>query len=262
MSYLDKIIENKKSEVEALKRVVSVEALKDQIAQAPKAIPFAESIRKRNGIIAEFKRASPSKGQIHPKTIHVEEVVPFYEKAGVSAVSILADKVFFKGEENDIPDAAKILNIPILYKEFVIDPLQIFQARAKGASAILLIAACLEKQKLLEFASIANELKLEVLLEMHSEDELEYISKEINVVGINNRNLRTFEVDLKHSISLGKMLPNTLTRISESGIKTIDEMIMMRQEGFNGFLIGENFMRNDNPGKACEAFCGEYKSRL
>lgn len=261
MNYLEKIIANKRIEVEQAKVATPLVDIKAMIADAPAPKPFAESIRRRNGIIAEFKRQSPSKGLIHGN-ITPSQVVPHYEEAGVSAVSVLTDRVFFGGTTADVREASSVLGIPVLRKEFVVDPYQVYEARAIGASAILLIAAVLTRDEATELAALAQSLGLEVLMELHGEEEFGYIVPGVTVAGINNRNLKTFEVDLNHSIKMAQMLPNELPKISESGIHTVDDMLMLRKGGFDGFLIGENFMREADPGKACIDFCNNYKQQL
>lgn len=260
-NYLDKIMATKAECVAAAKRKVSLADVKAMCGDARPAIPFAKSIREKNGIIAEFKRQSPSKGLIHGN-IWPKEVVPYYEEAGVSAVSVLTDTEFFGGAIADVKEASSLINIPVLRKEFINDPYQVYEARANGASAMLLIAAVLERSQAEDLAGLAKEIGLEVLMELHNEDEFGYIVPGVTVAGINNRDLRTFVVDLHHSIKMAHMLPNELPKISESGIRTIDDMLMLRNGGFDGFLIGENFMKNEHPGAACIDFCKQYKDAL
>lgn len=260
-NYLDKIMATKPECIAVAKRKCSLPDVKAMCADAKPAIPFAQSIKERNGIIAEFKRQSPSKGLIHGN-IMPQDVVQYYEEAGVSAVSVLTDQEFFGGTIADVKQASQILSIPILRKEFISDPYQVYEARANGASAILLIAAVLSRQQAQDLAGLAAEIGLEVLMELHGEDETNYIVEGVTVAGINNRNLRTFEVDLHHSIDVAHILPANLPKISESGIRTIDDMLMLRQGGFDGFLIGENFMKANNPGQACISFCQQYKQAI
>ncbi|MDO4460977.1 MAG: indole-3-glycerol phosphate synthase TrpC [Bacteroidia bacterium] len=260
MNYLDKIIASKKEELVSEKLVRSLADVRSMARDAKPTLPFAQSIRERNGIIAEFKRKSPSKGMIHPGDIYPRNVVPYYEEAGVSAVSVLTNKQWFGGELSDLQEASSCLGIPALRKEFIIDPYQVYEARAFGASAMLLIAAVLDVHQAEDLAGLAKELGLEVLMELHGEDEFGYMVDGVTVAGINNRNLKTFEVDLNHSIKMANMLPSELPKISESGIRTIDDMLKLKSEGgFDGFLIGENFMREQNPGKACIDFCKRYR---
>ncbi len=263
MNYLEKIIASKKEELVDEKLHRSLSDLKSMAADARPTLPFAKSIRERNGIIAEFKRKSPSKGLIHQTEIFPRNVVPYYEEAGVSAVSVLTNKQWFGGELSDLQEASSCLGIPALRKEFIVDPYQVYEARAFGASAMLLIAAVLDVHQAEDLAGLAKELGLEVLMELHGEDEFGYMVDGVTVAGINNRNLKTFEVDLNHSIKMANMLPAELPKISESGIRTIDDMLKLRSEGgFDGFLIGENFMREVNPGKACIDFCKRYHDSL
>lgn len=260
-NYLDKIMATKAECVASAKRKVSLADVKSMCGDARPAIPFAKSIREKNGIIAEFKRQSPSKGVIHGD-IFPRDVVPYYEEAGVSAVSVLSDQEFFGGNIEDVREASGLIGIPVLRKEFINDPYQVYEARANGASAMLLIAAVLERNQAEDLAGLAKEIGLEVLMELHGEDEFGYIVPGVTVAGINNRDLRTFNVDLQHSVKMAHMLPNDLPKISESGIRTIDDMLMLREGGFDGFLIGENFMKNEKPGKACIEFCKQYAEAL
>ena len=260
-NYLDKIMASKAECVAAAKRKVSLDDLVAICHDAPPALPFADSIRARNGIIAEFKRQSPSKGVIHAD-IEPAQVVPLYQQAGVSAVSVLSDEQFFGGSIADVAQAASLLSIPVLRKEFVADPYQVYEARANGASALLLIAAVLERNQAEDLAGLAQLVGLEVLMELHGQDESGYIFPGVTVAGINNRDLRTFSVDLNHSIQVAHLLPPSLPKISESGIHSVDDMLLLRRGGFDGFLIGENFMREPSPGQACIDFCNLYSQAL
>lgn len=265
MNYLDKIVARKREEVELAKSQLPLANVVAQLSAAPAPLPFAESVRRRNGIIAEFKRQSPSKGLIHKSPIVPGDVVPAYCQAGVSAISCLTDHDFFGGSLADLRAAvaaASPFGVPVLRKEFIIDDYQIYEARANGASAILLIAAILTPDECHHMAQLAKQLGLEVLLELHDDDEIGYVSEGVTVAGINNRNLKTFDVDLDHSIRVSHLLPDSLPRISESGIKGVDDMVRLRQAGFDGFLIGECFMREDNPGQACKALCANYSDKL
>ncbi len=260
MNYLDKIVARKREEVAEAKAATPIEAVKAMMADAPAPQPFAQNIMERNGIISEFKRKSPSKGQIHSGAISPSEVVPGYCEAGVSAISCLTDHDFFGGSLADLREAVAAANkygVPVLRKDFVIDEYQIYEACANGASAILLIAAILTREECSRFALTAKLLGMEVLLELHNEDEVGYVSEGVTVAGINNRNLRTFNVDLEHSIRVSHLLPEGMPRISESGIRGVEDMRHLRSAGFDGFLVGECFMREANPGEACKALCAE-----
>jgi indole-3-glycerol phosphate synthase len=206
------------------------------------------------GIIAEFKRKSPSKGWI--KEEGRADMIPLsYQQNGAAALSILTDKHYFGGHDDFIRIARHSgVTIPILYKNFVIDEMQLYEAALCGASAVLLIAACLTKQKCNTLLHTAHNLGLEVLLEMHDERELEYAELEPDLCGINNRNLGSFVTDVENSFRLAELLPKDAVKVSESGISNPETVRALRQAGFRGFLIGENFMKTSNPGAALYAF--------
>jgi indole-3-glycerol phosphate synthase len=208
------------------------------------------------GIIAEFKRRSPSKGIINASA-SVEEVVKKYEVYGASAVSVLTDEQFFGGSAEDLLNAREKVNIPILRKEFIIDEYQVHEARALGADIILLIAACLNPHEVKSLASIAKQLKLEILLEIHEEEELYHICEEIDLVGVNNRSLKTFDVDIARSLRMASKIPAGKLKIAESGIDHANEIRLFREHGFSGFLIGEKFMKEDDPGLALKKLADE-----
>jgi len=205
------------------------------------------------GIIAEFKRKSPSKGWIHEDAKPMD-VVPKYEAGGASALSILTDSKYFGGTLDFIPQVREAVNIPILRKEFIIDEYQLFEARSVGADAVLLIAADLSKDECRTLTRTAHELKLEVLLEMHSEQELDYLECEPDMAGINNRNLGTFHTDVANSFHLADKIQTDCVKVSESGISNPATIRSLRQAGFRGFLMGECFMKEQDPGLALENF--------
>ena len=206
-----------------------------------------------SGIIAEFKRRSPSKGWIK-ENAQADIIPPAYEAAGASALSILTDEKFFGGNLKDIRTVRSKVQLPILRKDFIIDEYQLYQARIVGADAILLIAAALRKEQCRMLAAKAHELGLEVLLEIHSEQELEYIEDNIDMVGVNNRNLGTFHTDVENSFRLAEKLPKEILFVSESGISSPQTVRQLRAAGFRGFLIGENFMKAPQPGDALKEF--------
>lgn len=211
------------------------------------------------GIIAEFKRKSPSKGWIH-RNIKPENVTPLYQKGGASALSILTDAMYFGGYDEHIQQTrAAGVTLPILYKNFIIDEYQLFQAKYCGASAVLLIAAVLTKEECGRLNHLAHELKLETLLEMHSEHDTEYAELEPDMYGVNNRNLGTFVTDVDNSFRLAGRLPEDVCRVSESGIGDPATVTRLRQAGFKGFLMGERFMREENPGEALANFIAKLK---
>jgi indole-3-glycerol phosphate synthase len=218
-------------------------------------------LNSETGIIAEFKRRSPSKGWI--KEEGRAGIIPLsYQQNGAAALSILTDKQYFGGHDRFITEARLSgVTLPILYKNFVIDEFQLYEAALCGASAVLLIAACLTKQECGKLLQKAHELGLEVLLEMHSEKELEYCELEPDVYGINNRNLGSFVTDINNSFRLAELLPKDAVKVSESGISKPETIRELRQAGFQGFLIGETFMKTPDPGKALREFINDVTAK-
>ncbi|RNA63846.1 indole-3-glycerol phosphate synthase TrpC [Chryseobacterium nematophagum] len=253
MTILDTIIQRKKEEVIASQSKISIKELKDSPFFKRKGISLKDSLKNKSGIIAEFKRQSPSKGIIN-NTVSPLEVVSCYENYGASGVSILTDTDFFGGSIEDILSVRDQIHIPILRKDFMIDTYQFYEAKSLGADAVLLIASCLSANQVLEFTELSHELGLEVLLEIHTDDELTHYNSQIDLVGINNRNLKDFKVDLQHSVQLKNNLPKGVLSIAESGIYSIEDFHYLKEKGFDGFLMGEYFMKNENPGKAFEEF--------
>ena len=261
MNILDKIIEKKKIEVAKAKELISVEQLKQNKLFDRRSISLKEFLldKTKTGIIAEFKRRSPSKGIIND-TADVAAVTKAYTLNGAGCLSILTDEHFFGGSNQDLI-TARINDIPILRKDFIIDEYQLVEAKAIGADVILLIAACLSVNRLKELASFAGQLQLEVLLEIHNEEELGHICDEVNFVGVNNRDLKTFAVDIDRCIALGKQIPANIIKIAESGIDNINTIKIFAAAGFNGFLIGEKFMKEKDPGQAFTEFAQQLKQQ-
>lgn len=254
---LDKIVANKRIEVEQQKKEVSIDQLIKQIGTANKQGLFKQSlINSSTGIIAEFKRRSPSRGWIF-ENAKVEEVIPLYSGGGASAISVLTDTVFFGGTFSDLTMASSLTKTPLLRKDFMVDEYQFYQAAAMGTSAVLLIASSLTIQETKQFAVKAKELGLDVLLEVHNEAELGHINEYVDVVGVNNRNLGTFVTDVQASFDLVDKIPNEFVKISESGISSPQTVLDLREVGYKGFLMGENFMKTDNPGEALANFIKE-----
>ncbi len=255
MTILDEINNYKRGEVDSQKRIMPVSELIKFPAFKTVVPSFSEYLISENhsGIIAEHKRMSPSKGIINDR-VNLKDVVEGYERAGVSAISVLTDSKFFGGSTNDLISATEIVKVPLLRKDFIIDEYQIYEAKAIGASAILLIAASLTKKEVNDFAKLARELGLEILFEIHNEEELEKISEYVNVVGVNNRDLKTFNVDINQSIKLSALIPEKYIKISESGISSPETVKSLKTYGYRGFLMGENFMKESNPGEACRIF--------
>jgi len=213
-------------------------------------------LKSQSGIISEFKRKSPSKGWIK-ENADPKIITKGYQEAGASAISCLTNLEYFGGSEKDLLQVRETVEIPILRKEFVVDEYQILQAKSIGADAILLISAILSKQQMKDYAHLAKELGLETLMEIHSKEELDSLTDEITMVGINNRDLRNFTVNVENGINLLQYIPNQFVKISESGISNPITVRKLREAGFNGFLIGENFMKTDNPGEALQEFINQ-----
>lgn len=258
MTILDKIIAEKYKEVEAQKAIMPVSKLEKAELFGRKTLSLTESLTKpgSSGIIAEFKRKSPSKGIINDK-VKVEEVTNGYAHAGVAGLSVLTDRPFFGGASVDLIAARQVNRIPILRKDFMVDEYQIIEAKAMGADVILLIAAALDLEQIKKLAKCAKSLGLEILFEIHAREELDKIVDEIDMVGVNNRNLKDFKVDIEHSLKLAQELPDKFVKVSESGIDKVDTINYLKKNGFKGFLIGENFMKQPDPGKACKEFIKE-----
>lgn len=261
MNILEKIIVQKRIEVEKRKTETGLADLE----RGPFYKSETNSLKKalldetKTGIIAEFKRKSPSKGIINSEA-SVEEVTLSYATNGASGISVLTDEKFFGGSLADLQKAAIINKIPILRKDFMIDEYQMHEAKAYGASVILLIAACLSVEETKALATLAKNLNLEVLLEVHNEEELGHICDEVDIVGVNNRDLKTFEVSLEQSVRLSELIPPGKIKISESGIQKVEDIQYLKGFGYKGFLIGENFMRQQNPGEAFKKFVEELKT--
>lgn len=257
MNILEEIVAYKKLEVNKRKLEMPVK----QLEQLPLFSSPAYSLKRflldesRTGIIAEFKRKSPSKGIINDQS-GVIEVTAAYANNGASALSILTDNIFFGGSIDDLI-SARINEVPILRKDFTIDEYQIIEAKAIGADAILLIAAILTPQQVKDFTSKAHELGLEVILEIHEDSEIEHITDRIDIVGVNNRDLKTFKVDLEQSAHLSHHIPAGKIKISESGIDKAKDIEYLKQFGYKGFLIGEQFMKQADPGLAFMNFVVE-----
>lgn len=253
MNILDQIIHRKKEELAFSKSNVSVQQLKDSEFFGRKGLSVRQTLRTRSGIIAEFKRQSPSKGIINDKVSPLE-VVSAYEQSGASAVSVLTDRDFFGGSSEDISEIRNHIQIPVLRKDFMVDEYQFYEAKSIGADVVLLIAACLSPQQVQEFTALSHELGLEVLLEIHSEEELKHMNSLVDLVGINNRNLKDFKVDLQHSVDLKNRLPEGILSVAESGIYSEEDFKYLKEKGFDGFLMGEYFMKEENPGNKFREF--------
>lgn len=261
MNILEKIVARKHVEVEEAKKRTSLDELEKETLFARKTISLTESLRNASfpKIISEFKRKSPSKGIINDKVLP-EIVTREYVRAGAVGLSVLTDIDFFGGSFSDFIGARNANpHIPMLRKDFIIDEYQLFEAKAIGADVILLIAACLEPHEIKSLSQKAHDLGLEVLLEVHNAEELTAsICDTVDMVGVNNRNLKTFETSIENSISLCEQIPDTFVKISESGLKDAETILRLFQYGYKGFLIGETFMKTENPG----ASLGELQKSL
>jgi indole-3-glycerol phosphate synthase len=255
MNILDKIIFDKRNEVALKKAIIPVSQLENSVLFGCRTISLSKILRNSNsGIIAEHKRRSPSKAEIN-YNFSVEEVVKGYQNAGVCGISVLTDGKYFGGSLDDLLLARASVSIPLLRKEFVIDEYQILEAKAHGADLILLIAAVLTREEIKNLSEFAQSLGLEVLLEVHNLEELQKsILPTLDMIGVNNRNLKTFEVSLDFSKELASEIPDEFVKVSESGISSIEAINELKSFGYKGFLVGENFMKTDNPGKAASDF--------
>lgn len=255
MSVLQNIIDEKRNDVEKRKGLTPTARLEASVHFEAPVVSLSEYITRpdKAGVIAEIKRKSPSKGLIN-ENISVERVSIGYMQAGASALSVLTDKPFFGGSDKDLGVARSFNYCPILRKDFIIDEYQIIESKSLGADAILLISEALDKAEILRLASLARSLKLEVLLEIQNADDLPDNLDSITVIGVNHRNLKSFEIDLEKSARVIAGLPEASVKIAESGIRDAQTAASLRSLGYNGFLIGEQFMRNANPEDACADF--------
>jgi indole-3-glycerol phosphate synthase len=263
VTILNEIVAAKRKEIEKFKPMSSIERFEQK--------GFFWQIRNRslvdnllmpgsNGIIAEFKRKSPSKGWLQSRGLEVEPVVVKYNK-GAAGISVLTDDVFFGGDLDDLIQTKVVTDIPVLRKDFIVDRWQIAESKAFGADVILLIAACLSPGEVKEFAAYAKSIGLESILEVHNEEELGHYCDEIDMIGINNRDLKTFKVDIDVSLDLIKKIPAGKPAIAESGINDPSSILTLRGAGFRGFLVGERFMKEEDPGGAFEEFISQLSKK-
>ncbi|MFD2099544.1 indole-3-glycerol phosphate synthase TrpC [Flagellimonas iocasae] len=260
MNILDKIVADKRKEVDLKKSLITVQQLEHSVMMERTSVSLASVLQKSNtGIIAEHKRRSPSKSVIN-QSLNVQDVAKGYADAGACGMSVLTDGKYFGGSLDDLVLARASVNIPLLRKEFIIDEYQIVEAKAYGADVILLIAAILSREEIKSLSQTAKSLGLDVLLEVHNEEELQKsIMPSLDMLGVNNRNLKTFEVSLETSKSLSEQIPDDFVKVSESGISSIEAIKELQTYGYQGFLIGENFMKTDDPGANAKKFIDELK---
>lgn len=263
MHILEEIVAHKRQEVGKEQEEIPASDLQKSVLFKRDTLSLKASIldESKSGVIGEFKRRSPSKPKINLDA-QVEDIVPHYETAGASGISVLTDAHFFGGNDEDLIIARQVANIPLLRKDFIIDPYQLIRAKAIGADVVLLIARILSQEELTSLNKVAKDLGLEVLVEIHNQEELDKLAFMPDLVGVNNRNLDTFEVNYQHSIDLIAQLPADVIKIAESGIHSATVMCTLKEAGFDGFLIGERFMAANHPGKACATLLKDYKSKL
>ena len=261
MNILDHIVKDKRKEVDLKKSIIPISQLQQSVLFQSETISLVKKLESsHSGIIAEHKRRSPSKSVIN-QNLNVFDVALGYKDAGVCGISVLTDGKYFGGSLDDLVIARASCKLPLLRKEFIIDDYQIIEAKAYGADIILLIASILTKSEIKKFAELAKSLNLEVLLEVHNEDELQKsIMPNIDMIGINNRNLKTFEVSIETSKKLSHQIPKEFIKVSESGISTIETIKDLKTYGFQGFLIGENFMKTQDAGKSATEFIKELEA--
>ncbi|SFJ49461.1 indole-3-glycerol phosphate synthase TrpC [Olleya namhaensis] len=255
MDILTKIVNDKRIEVNLRKQLIPIKQLEHSILFERETVSLAKKLKESNtGIIAEHKRRSPSK-QVINHDLNVFDVAKGYEDAGVCGMSVLTDGKYFGGSLDDLLTARASCNLPLLRKEFIIDPYQIIEAKAYGADVILLIAAILTREEIKTYSELAKSLNLDVLLEVHNQDELhKSIMPSLDMLGVNNRNLKTFDVSLDTSKQLSDLIPDDFVKVSESGISNIEAIKTLQPFGYKGFLIGENFMKTDNAGLSAKQF--------
>ena len=256
MNILEKIIAHKATEVASRKSLYPTKLLEQSIYFPTQTVSMKRYVRRvdKSGIIAEIKRKSPSKGIINPH-VSIERTSIGYMQAGASAISVLTDKEFFGGSNDDLTQARKFNFCPILRKDFTIDEYQILEAKSIGADAILLIAAALDPARLKSLSAFAHSFGLEVLLEVHNKEELlNNLEAGADLIGVNNRNLKTFEVSIEISKSLAADIPKDVVKVSESGIESVQTILELKKFGFEGFLMGQNFMQHSRPEVACKEF--------
>ena len=259
MDILSEIVLNKRKEVDEQKDLYPIKLLEKSTFYAGKPVSLRRYLQRedKSGVIAEIKRKSPSKGMIN-KHVSVEKTSIGYMQAGASGLSILTDKDYFGGSSEDLKVARSFNFCPILRKDFIIDEYQIIEAKSLGADVILLIAAILEKNEIEKFGSLAQSLGMEVLLEVHNKEELENsLSDKVNLIGVNNRNLKTFETDIQTSKDLAEAIPNDFVKVAESGLHTPEVVRDLKTYGYEGFLIGERFMQSGRPERAAKEFISQ-----
>jgi indole-3-glycerol phosphate synthase len=262
MNILQKIIEHKRTEVQERASLYPIKLLErsEYFNSTPVSLKKYLLRKDKSGIIAEIKKQSPSMGIIN-KYVNIEKTSIGYMQAGASALSVLTDKAFFGGSYEDLITARKFNFCPILRKDFIINEYQIIESKSIGADAILLIAVVLSKEEIIKFTDLAHSLGMEVLLEVHGPNELDKAYYKVDMIGVNNRNLNTMKIDIQQSILMSELLPKDIIKISESGIDSVDSILKLKQYGYQGFLMGTNFMKQPQPHLACKEFIKELNNQ-
>ncbi|WP_185855687.1 indole-3-glycerol phosphate synthase TrpC [Blattabacterium cuenoti] len=261
MNILDRILSIKKKEIKKNKIFFPIKKLENSKFFERKIISLKNKIEKNDiGIISEFKLKSPSKGKIN-NFVSIVKVTKGYENSGVCGISILTDYHFFNGKKEYIKKIRPLISIPLLRKDFIIDEYQIIESKSIGSDVILLIAKILCKEKIDNLSKLAKSIGLETILEIHDENDINKIVENIDIIGINNRNLKTFIVDNDICIKLYPKVPKNYIKIAESGINNVDYILKLKNIGFQGFLIGEYFMKENNPEKYCKNFILSIKEK-
>ena len=258
MDILEKIVKDKKRELQLKKTVIPLMQLENSYLFQRKPLSLSERLRNsKTGIIAEHKRRSPSKSVINQNS-SVQDIAIGYMNAGACGMSVLTDAKYFGGSLDDLLLARAVVDFPLLRKEFIVDEYQVIEARAHGADTILLIGAVLSRKQIKVLSELAKSLGMDVLLEVHNEEELvNSLMPSLDMLGVNNRNLKTFEVNIETSVSLSQHIPPEFVRVSESGISSVSAVKMLRELGYQGFLVGETFMKTENPGESAREFINQ-----
>ena len=260
MNILQHIVNDIQKDLVLKKQIVPIDRLESSPLFERQTYSLRQRIVKTEGIIAEHKRRSPSKQNIN-FGLRLADVAQGYASAGVAGMSVLTNNQYFGGSIEDLLLARQACELPLLRKEFIVDEYQVLEAKANGADAILLIAACLEKQEIKTLSELAKQLGLEVLLEVHNAQELEKsVMPSLDMIGVNNRDLTTFDVRLETSMSLADQIPDAFVKLSESGLSTAENVIKLKDCGYDGFLMGEHFMKTDNPGASAKNFIQSLKT--
>lgn len=258
MDILEKIVTDKKRELQLKKTVIPLMQLENSYLFQRKPLSLSERLRNsKTGIIAEHKRRSPSKSVINQNS-SVQDIAIGYMNAGACGMSVLTDAKYFGGSLDDLLLARAVVDFPLLRKEFIVDEYQVIEARAHGADTILLIGAVLSRKQIKVLSELAKSLGMDVLLEVHNEEELvNSLMPSLDMLGVNNRNLKTFEVNIETSVALSQHIPPEFVRVSESGISSVSAIKMLRELGYQGFLVGETFMKTENPGESAREFINQ-----